>query len=379
MCRFCWGPAMAPLPEELRIDADGPSAVAVGDMDGDSRDDLVVAYETSSVVAVFLGNGDGTFIDRIVLPVGDGPESVVVDDIDGDGNLDVVTADTFGDSVTILPGSGDGSLRRSQRLQVGMGPCGLGTGDLDGDGDVDLVVGLGIEGRLLVLRGVGRGKFVGPCVGDCGEDGQVSVDELVRGVNIALGGLAVEECAAFDVDGDGTVTVDELVRGVNGALDSCGPPSVGAGETPAGLVVADLNRDTVPDVALADRGSDALTVLFGLGDGSFDAPEDVPSGALSSALLAADLDSDGRLDLVTTHTFEDLVSVLVGEEGETFAEPEFFSVHSRPSGAIGCRGLVNGDVNGDGTLDLITANEESDDVTVLINETPGAAAVARGH
>jgi cysteine-rich repeat protein len=59
------------------------------------------------------------------------------------------------------------------------------------------------------------------CPGDCGGDGRVTVDELVRGVRIALGDDSVASCAAFDADESGTVTIDELVRGVRAALDGC--------------------------------------------------------------------------------------------------------------------------------------------------------------
>ncbi|MBI4516412.1 MAG: thrombospondin type 3 repeat-containing protein [Deltaproteobacteria bacterium] len=59
------------------------------------------------------------------------------------------------------------------------------------------------------------------CVGDCGRDGEVTVDELVKGVNIALGNLPVTECASFDTNRDDEVTVDELVSGVNRALGGC--------------------------------------------------------------------------------------------------------------------------------------------------------------
>ena len=55
-------------------------------------------------------------------------------------------------------------------------------------------------------------------VGDCNRNGQVAIDELVRGVNIALGGTPVSECTPFDRVADGKVTVDELVRGVGNAL-----------------------------------------------------------------------------------------------------------------------------------------------------------------
>jgi hypothetical protein len=62
---------------------------------------------------------------------------------------------------------------------------------------------------------------IGPCVGDCGGDEQVTVDELVTGVNVALGVTPLSACPDFDTSGDGAVTVDELLRAVNSALNGC--------------------------------------------------------------------------------------------------------------------------------------------------------------
>jgi poly(3-hydroxybutyrate) depolymerase/6-phosphogluconolactonase (cycloisomerase 2 family) len=62
------------------------------------------------------------------------------------------------------------------------------------------------------------------CVGDCDWDSQVTVDELVLGVNIARGTTPLSACETFDDDGAGTVTVDKLVRGVSNALHGCAEP-----------------------------------------------------------------------------------------------------------------------------------------------------------
>ena len=59
------------------------------------------------------------------------------------------------------------------------------------------------------------------CAGDCNADGAVTVDELIKGVNIALGLAAVDTCAAMDTDADGTVAVNELIAAVNRALSGC--------------------------------------------------------------------------------------------------------------------------------------------------------------
>jgi hypothetical protein len=60
------------------------------------------------------------------------------------------------------------------------------------------------------------------CSGDCDGNGAVTVEELVIGVNIALGTVPVATCPPFDTDRSDTVTVDELVRAVNDALGVCG-------------------------------------------------------------------------------------------------------------------------------------------------------------
>src|SRR5215468_6171464 len=75
------------------------------------------------------------------------------------------------------------------------------------------------------------GAAVG-CVGDCDGDDRVTIDEIVTGVNVALGSLSLDRCRSFDCDGNGEVTVDCLIRAVIGALNGCAPP-VTASSTPA--------------------------------------------------------------------------------------------------------------------------------------------------
>lgn len=76
----------------------------------------------------------------------------------------------------------------------------------------------------LILSALAAGSATAICVGDCNSDGQVTIDELVTMVNIALGTQPVATCSAGDANRDGEVTIDEIVTGVNHALSGC-PPS----------------------------------------------------------------------------------------------------------------------------------------------------------
>jgi hypothetical protein len=69
------------------------------------------------------------------------------------------------------------------------------------------------------------------CAGDCNGDRRVRVDELVRGVAIALGSTALDACRIFDADRNGSVGVNELIAAVNASLQGCPPPEMAGPES----------------------------------------------------------------------------------------------------------------------------------------------------
>ncbi|MBI3782337.1 MAG: hypothetical protein HY270_02935 [Deltaproteobacteria bacterium] len=85
---------------------------------------------------------------------------------------------------------------------------------------------------LLFLVAPALAQVTPACTGDCNNDGLVTVDELVLGVNIALGNALLSDCAAMDGNGDGEVTVDELIVAVSMAISSCPVPSATETQTP---------------------------------------------------------------------------------------------------------------------------------------------------
>lgn len=87
----------------------------------------------------------------------------------------------------------------------------------------------------------------GACGGDCGGDGEVTVDEVLTLVNIALGNVDIAGCTAGDVSGEGEITVDEIITAVQHALDGC---PVGTTET---WILSDFRLDTSTCPASIDQ------------------------------------------------------------------------------------------------------------------------------
>jgi FG-GAP-like repeat len=116
------------------------------DLDGDGRCDLVMPNMVERGVTILLGDGRGGFrgSDRPPIPAGPSPFTVAVADIDGDGKPDIVVGnysghgdDTSGDGLTFLLGDGRGNFRLGQRIQTGRSSADVAVGDVDGDGIAD--------------------------------------------------------------------------------------------------------------------------------------------------------------------------------------------------------------------------------------------------
>lgn len=85
--------------------------------------------------------------------------------------------------------------------------------------------GASVSQHVTILRAPSLEEVQNFCTGDCNQDLAVTVNELLTGVNIALGNLATNQCLLFDANGDGTTTIDEILTAVNNALNGCRKPA----------------------------------------------------------------------------------------------------------------------------------------------------------
>jgi hypothetical protein len=145
-------------------------------------------------------------------------------------------------------------------------------------------------------------------------------------------------------------------------------PSYGTtGGDPVSVTTADLNGDGILDLAVANRKSDTISILLGVGDGSFPSRKDFPTASGPVAVAAGDFNGDNKLDLAVAHEGADTIAIYLGDGAGNFASPV-------ASAAIGTRptAVVVADVNGDGHLDVAVADRVSNSVAVFLGNGTGA-------
>lgn len=153
-----------------------------------------------------------------------------------------------------------------------------------------------------------------------------------------------------------------------------------AGTQPTGIAAGDVNGDGHPDLLTANAGSNDMSVLLGNGKGSFRPAPGSPfaAGTAPHLLALGDLNGDRYLDAALTSHDSNSVVVLLGNGRGSFApasgSPFKFLNTSNPHN----HGLALGDVNGDGYLDITTANQNDASISVLLGDDRGGFAPAPG-
>ena len=167
-----------------------PQGLAVGDFNADGKLDAIVASGGKSTfpasgLAVSLGNGDGTFTQGSVIPLGSYLSAIVAGDFNGDGKLDLAVTDSAGNAVIILLGNGDGTFGAPTTISVGNYPTAIIAADFNNDGKLDLAIANNGDGTITLLLGNGDGTFT-----------QASASPYAVG-------LGPYQIAAADFNGDG--------------------------------------------------------------------------------------------------------------------------------------------------------------------------------
>ena len=330
-----------------------PASVALADLNGDGKLDIVVAESGGGSngqgdVAVLLNKGGGVFQPAVKYAAGNGPISIAIGDVNGDGAPDIVVANNNDGTVSVLLGSSNGTFAAPANYSVGALAQGIILADFNGDGNLDIAVGAENQAagtyQVSVLLNKGNGKFA-------------------KAVAFAAP-RNPSSLVAWDFDGDGNLDLAAADGSGNevGILHGNGDGTFVWTATyavdlkPASLVVTDFNNDGIADIVVAsgndsilgpDTGSGNISVLLGNGDGTFRGTKIYPAGEGTNSVTIADFNKDGNADLVVANQFGNpFVELYQGNGDGTFGAGTIL----HPFGAV--KSLVSADFDNDGNPDL---------------------------
>ena len=376
------------------------TALELSDLNGDGKADVMVTSNFGTggtMVAVLLGNGAGGLGAPAFFPVSTFTQEGIAVDVNGDGKPDLVTANNV--TLSVLIGNGDGTFISAKGASNAFSAAGASivAADFNGDGIADLVIGgnVGTAVQLGAANGsftqsFTDGAFGAPyilAVADFNKDGkQDIIGGNGSGVFCWLGngdgtfktGLSISTQPAFfiaigdlNLDGKPDVVAVTCAGTVVDLGNSDGTFQTGlvVSSSQSTVAIGDFNGDGKPDLVIANDSGSAQ-FLAGNSDGTFQAPVAIPSIPAGNlpVLKTGDFNNDGKLDLaffVPPAPGPPTVGVALGNANGTFQSGFTMSPPGPPVSMLVL------DVNVDGNLDLVTANENDYNVSVFLGKGDG--------
>ena len=345
----------------LPIPLDTPQALAAGVFTANGLLDLAVAsagFGTPDHVSVLLNEGQGVFDALPPIPLGTGlnPTSIVAAPLFGSGPLDLAVADHADDAVSLLQGDGQGQFQvvlPSLVLTSAGYPNVIATGDFTGDGESDLAIALQSPNGVAIELNQGHGLFVPP--------GSVGLVPRNTPVVADFTGDGVPDVAI--VDGKGEILFRQGIANEPGSFE---PPTI----VNNGVNTDYPSRDiaavvTNKGILLASvDATDNFVSLFAYQNGQFTFVGKLATGADPAQIVAADLNGNNEDGLIIRNAGDGTLTIYM--TGSNPLAAGFMQPITRMVGT-GISDVSVADVNQDGRLDILLANQTSGLVEVILN------------
>ena len=340
----------------LTTPIDHPKCVAVGDFNNDHIPDIAVPNSRTNAIVISLGYGNGSFQNPVITLVhGDYLACITIDDLNNDHHSDIVYAGTH---VGVLLGNGNATFGHPTDYLTSRSfePTHVTVGYYNNDALLDIVVSSSIDRSISLFMGVGNGSFGTVQRISDGYDFRAAFAKFVDLNNDNQQEIIVSK---FGNEGITIISINYQADFTN---ESTHP--TGSGPHPYSITTGDLNNDSQSDMIVVNSGNDNIELLLNYHKGIFVQRTifSLDHGSHPQSVAIADFNKDQFLDLAVLNSWNDDINVFVRLKNGSFDSRDVYSLRS---GSLP-NSMVANDLNKDGRMDLVIANQGADNIAVFL-------------
>ena len=362
--------------------------VAVADIDGDGKPDMVVVNRATNTFSIFRNTSTvgtistASFAAKVDFATDSTPSSVAIGDVDGDGKLDIVITNQFQNKISVYRNTATSGTISATSFATKVNfitdtlslPTAVAIGDIDGDGKPDLAVTNSFTNTVSILKNISS-------------VGSITSSSFAAAVDYKTG-LGPTSVVIADIDGDGkpdlaianfnakTISILRNKSSVN-VIDTnslAAKVDFATGTGPYALAVGDLNADGKPDIAVVNQGSNTISVFANnaisgaINTTSLAAKVDIASGGESPYYISiSNVDGDDKPDILTANMVMNNLSVIKNlYSSGTISTTSFANAVNFATGNYPFSVSI-ADFDGDGKPDLAVPDNGNNNVSIYKN------------
>ena len=364
-----------------------PLHVAIGDLDGDGKPDIAAVNFNSNTVSVFRNTG-GTgsvtptsFGDKVDFTTGTEPYSVAIADMDGDGKADMVVTNNVSNTVSVFHNTATrgvidiNSFCRRKDFATGVNPISVAIADMDNDGKADIITANFYSNSISVIRNISP-------IGGVAFDPRIDLPSGVRPYGLAVGDIdgdgKIDIASTNNIDNNVAIFRNTTTGGVMSSSSFAPRVNFTTGTQPVSVAIGDIDGDGKPEVMVANMIDRMVSVFHNVSaPGSIDATSlepkvDFVTGVLPYNIAIGDMDGDGKADMVVSNygnsrAGTQAVSVFRNTSARGAINSSSFAAKIDKAVCGNPRYVAVGDMDGDDKPDMVVASLSTNAILVIKN------------